>query len=197
MNNEDLTEELYYQSVIKRYFKHIMLTVGLVTSLAFIYETKQYYDRKQTDAAQALYELYIVQPNSVSIKQFITKHPHTLQTQLVLLQEAHNQFYKGQVESAIESLIFVTKNCQDKGLTDIALLRLASLYRHQGDNEKAQEALSLVHYESAYVKIQHALTLPLYSDEREKALHEAYLETDSLYLQHMITVANNDNIEII
>lgn len=197
MKHDDISEELYYQALLKKNFKKIMATTAFIVAIALAYEINLYSIAKKQEAAQILFEKQQAEPNKNNVLVLKKEHPSSIHTHLVLLQEAHREFKQGLMNQANDSLSFIISNSQDTGISDIAKMRLAAIQRHLGNYEKSQTILSSLTHTSALSALQKALSLPNNSKEREKALENASKKTENEHIKQLINIAQYDNIEII
>lgn len=191
---EDQSQELYYQSIIKKNLSTILKVVSLIVIMTLIYELNQAYTQKMEREAQVLFEHYQSNPTEQIAEQLQDQYPKQVHTHLVNLHRAKLLFDQGHSTQALDKLYTIASSSDSMGLSDIAYFRIARIHRYLNEQEAAEKALNSIKHRDAFTKFQEALSSPESSVEREKLLDDADHEAQSPFLKNMIAVSHNDNI---
>ncbi|MEC7030193.1 MAG: tetratricopeptide repeat protein [Pseudomonadota bacterium] len=190
----EVSDELYYQNLIKLYGKKILISVAFIILIAVGFELRSHYIEKDRIIAQELFESYIDQPSEDVLQRLQTQHPSSIHAQLSSLLAAKYHFVAENFDETERQLTFVIQNSPDTEIKSIAITRLSSLYRSTNQNIKAQQVLQEINQHTSYSKYLEAMALPKHSDERTKALDEAMALSPSPYLKQMIILGQYNNI---
>lgn len=190
----EVSDELYYQNLIKLYGKKILISVAFIIMIAVGFELRSHYIEKDRIVAQELFESYIDQPSEDVLQRLQTQHPSSIHAQLSSLLAAKHHFVAESFDETERQLTFVIQNSPDTEIKSIAATRLSSLYRSTNQNIKAQHILQEITQHNSYSKYLEAMALPKHSDERTKALDEAMALSPSPYLKQMIILGQYNNI---
>jgi predicted negative regulator of RcsB-dependent stress response len=191
------SEDQYYQGLIRRNGRKILILSFALLTLGALFELKTYIQAKEQNIAQTQFESYLETPDSKIALHLQKEHPLAIQTQLVTLLEAKKLFVQNELVDAEKYLAFVINHSQDDGVKTIATYRLSMLYRQLGQIDKAQSTIDMIPSHTAYSKLMAALTLPEHSDARMYALDEAIALSPSPYIAQLITIAQHNNIETV
>ena len=192
--HHDVSDEMYYQSLIRLYGKKILLCVAAIVAFTVGVELKSYYAEQRIIASQALFEEYLDSPSSQTVNTLQKQHPDTIHTQLVSLLAAKNSYDISAYSDTEKHLSFVMNHSTDTEIQTIAASRLSSLYRQLNQKDNAAKVLSKVKVHSAYSKYLEALAQPKYSEARMQKLEEAIDLNPSPYVKQLIILANYNNI---
>ena len=192
--HHDVSDEMYYQSLISLYGKKILLCAAIVIAFSVGVELKSYYAEQRIIASQGLFEAYLETPSNQIVAEMQDNHPHTIHTQLVSLLAAKNSYDTHAYQDTEKHLSFVMNHSPDAEIQTIEASRLSSMYRQLNQQDNAVKVLSKVSKHSAYSKYLEALAQPKYSEARMQRLEEAAALNPSPYVKQLIILANYDNI---
>ena len=192
--HHDVSDEMYYQSLIRLYGRKILLCVAVVVAFSVGVELKSYYAEQRIIASQALFEEYLDNPSSQTVNTLQKQYPDAIHTQLVSLLAAKDSYDNRTYSDTEKHLAFVMNHSTDADIQTIAASRLSSMYRQLNQKDNAAKVLSKVSKHSAYSKYLEALAQPKHSEARMKRLEEAMDLNPSAYVKQLIILANYNNI---
>ena len=194
IEDNSILTEAFVSSFISRNKTRIILALTLLLIIGAIIEIRSHILKSHQEKAQVQLEAYLQTPSTDIADELQAKYPKYIQTQLVSLLEAKEQYPHSKALTE-KHLTFVINNAEDEALRNLAIVRLSMVYKASGDLERAQAIYEYVHKPTGFTKLNYALTLKNHTDEKETALDEALDAIDSPYARQLLSIAHYNNID--
>lgn len=194
IEDNSIMTEAFVSAFIQRNKARIIIALTALLISGAVIEIRSSISKSHQEKAQAKLEAYLKSPSEEITRELQAKYPNYIQTQLVSLLEAKEQYPYAKPLTE-KHLSFVINNAEDEALRNLAIVRLSMVYKEAGDLDRAQAIYQFVNQPTSYTKLNYALTLPNHTEEKEQALDEALAASESVYMQQLISIAHYNNID--